>query len=1097
MRLIYLCILEAAVALTASAMPVTFEVDRNSKEALEAMRQEASNLKKEGLSCYIVTEKDEYALRCNDVSTPEKMAETIRLLKEKGIRYRIVDLGFDHKRKTRKKYKKYKKSITGREKKEKKDPPFDIGYDAYKAGDFQKAYRIFHLYNRKEPSAKHAYAEALALMKMGKYQKAIETLRPWKKEKKAAKLIRSVALGWMYDELKKGRTDKAHRIVKRYLNDSRKYHTEIDRYVLDRLLKSGHYNVAKLFMQEHPELKKSARVAEIDYARAVKLNQKGRYSESNEILKSYLHRSSKAKKLYIANLMSQAGKLDKAGKTDAAIQMLTPYQDDPKVASYLGELQYNRLIRAAWRQLKDRQYTRAYRTFEKAARYNPSAIDPIEGKIQALFQLGLYDRALRLAEDLYERTGRQSAAKMAFLSAYRLDDMPRARYYYRLVGDKEGLPDPYLSDWLDTVDGYIADGDYRRAERVLRRLYAKNPDNVQILQRLYDIAVARRHYGQADRYAREIIALGDAATKGGMWAKIAELYNRRNRPEAVTAYRRAVSYNPEDYGLRQALLYALMKYGHDDAFQKELEKVRRHFPQKRDELDNMELAWLKQRIHQAYQSKDYRQCNRMGQMLSTDILDRGTARLLAWCAYKSEDFDTAKRRFAAINYHFGESFDDIYGFALSAYRQGDEKTALASLQYIHDKDNERYASLISSLYRSIHDATAAKKLVLRLQDDKAREKALINVNKSFTHAFAEHAMSGGFYYRARTGEPGKDKLHITSLPLTYHYTNDRDLHLYAEGDFMNLDNSPIETPWGFGFNNTTADADRHLYDNLFQPNIGLHYKFLRAEIGTTPIGADISPELTGLIRGEWGSDPWKFYLQGSQKSIEESMVSYVGDRAYKDVPQSEWGRVLKRGISAGIMYDSDITWLLELFYAPDIYGEHVVDNSEEKVYLSATYHFPVESISYLDVGIVNIFDSYDKNTLAYTYGNGGYFSPQHYYLGALTFRLGDILDRFYYQLMGGIGYETFDSDPITVYPLASDSPTVPGTSHSGISYKGVAEVGYSLSDNLDIVGAFSSDNVQNYHDNRAGLSLIYRFNEKPYRTFNTFNLNHRIETFMK
>ncbi len=68
---------------------------------------------------------------------------------------------------------------------------------------------------------------------------------------------------------------------------------------------------------------------------------------------------------------------------------------------------------------------------------------------------------------------------------------------------------------------------------------------------------------------------------------------------------------------------------------------------------------------------------------------------------------------------------------------------------------------------------------------------------------------------------------------------------------------------------------------------------------------------------------------------------------------------------------------------------------------------------------------YANNQSAYTYGMGGYFSPQAYFLANIPITwTGHYETRWHYVVAGGFGVQAFQQDKTPLFPLAAQKPSL-------------------------------------------------------------------------
>ena len=137
-----------------------------------------------------------------------------------------------------------------------------------------------------------------------------------------------------------------------------------------------------------------------------------------------------------------------------------------------------------------------------------------------------------------------------------------------------------------------------------------------------------------------------------------------------------------------------------------------------------------------------------------------------------------------------------------------------------------------------------------------------------------------------------------------------------------------------------------------------------------------------------------------------------------------------------------------------------------------------------------VYFAYDKNQRLFSYGNGGYFSPQSYtaVLFPLDWRARS--GNLAYRLGGTIGYQAYREDAAKYFPLdsamqadavsaAAADPTLratlPASTYSGISGGVRGDVEYSVTSNLRIGALLRYDRTANWNEARGLVFARYRF----------------------
>ena len=139
---------------------------------------------------------------------------------------------------------------------------------------------------------------------------------------------------------------------------------------------------------------------------------------------------------------------------------------------------------------------------------------------------------------------------------------------------------------------------------------------------------------------------------------------------------------------------------------------------------------------------------------------------------------------------------------------------------------------------------------------------------------------------------------------------------------------------------------------------------------------------------------------------------------------------------------------------------------------------------------------YAHNENAFTYGMGGYFSPQSYFLANVPFTwTGHYGPRWHYDILGSLGVQAFQEQMTPLFPLAStgleNSVSVtqgtltysdlmlPTSTSVGPNYDLRSHVSYQIGPHWFAGGFVSANNSRNYDSVSAGFSIHYMFRAQP------------------
>jgi len=495
--------------------------------------------------------------------------------------------------------------------------------------------------------------------------------------------------------------------------------------------------------------------------------------------------------------------------------------------------------------------------------------------------------------------------------------------------------------------------------------------------------------------------------------------------------------------------------------------------------------------------KDYFKCYSYAEELNKKYHDINIDRIGGWCAYHNETYDKAEEFFEnAIKEGGKNEINDMYALALSAHKSNDDEYAGEVLRKITDYSG--HTEQISLLYNAMGESRRAKEILLSDGNAPEYDSQIRAINKSTKSPNPLTQVSGGLSYYRNKGTEGKSYLEVVSLPLNMDYLSSNGYRLYGNFDLLHLSNGILGSAdyRAFGFGNTLMPYYIGQADSA-EGAIGFTNKFFQAEIGFTPAGLNLLPQPTGRIYAHYPWGRWDLHGVIEQQGIKESFLSYVGQSTDLDGQRYDWGRVLKRGVAAGLSYDGDTTYTFDLFYYPKIYGENVIENSETKAVATAIYHTASTQYAFLDFGAVIVYDSFENNSNLFTYGHGGYFSPQSFWLGSLVVDIGDYIgENTYYRFQGALGYQTYTVDAAEQFPLPPNPlyPSVEeGYDESGVTVKASLQLGHKINEHFSLSAGVSWEKMYGYDLLRSGIALSYYFDSQKRASLKRLRDAHKID----
>ena len=369
-------------------------------------------------------------------------------------------------------------------------------------------------------------------------------------------------------------------------------------------------------------------------------------------------------------------------------------------------------------------------------------------------------------------------------------------------------------------------------------------------------------------------------------------------------------------------------------------------------------------------------------------------------------------------------------------------------------------------------------------------------------------VESGFYSSSKSGTSGVASLHAQEAPIYIQIPQGYSGHWFFHADTVNLDAGTLNPnnagasfsdasgtgtfaafPTSTTFSTTPGAANVALLGPLQQhafgvaAGVGFETDNWRADLGTTPIGFPVQ-NVVGGFKFSVPNDIGNLSINISRRPQTSSMLSYAG--AHDPVTNQIYGGVVRSGVDIYTSKDIGRISVFAALGAGVLTGHNVETNQEETV--RAGVDIPLYSSPNwrLDTGLVGNYWHYAQNLRFYTFGQGGYYSPQRY------LSLGVPLDwvarygKASWELEGSIGishtFEAsspfFPTDPALQASALANSVnnTNSASTGGGISYSISASFQYVFSPHLVGGVRLSIDRSHDYAPSTAMAYFRYTFN---------------------
>ncbi len=260
--------------------------------------------------------------------------------------------------------------------------------------------------------------------------------------------------------------------------------------------------------------------------------------------------------------------------------------------------------------------------------------------------------------------------------------------------------------------------------------------------------------------------------------------------------------------------------------------------------------------------------------------------------------------------------------------------------------------------------------------------------------------------------------------------------------------------------------------------------------GYTPWGFLVS---TFTARLYWKPNNGPFTFNFSRDSQTDSQLSYAGLRdpagTSLGTAGAIWGGVVAN--QGGVQFGRGDAQSGYYFGIGGQYltGYHVQNNQRFDGTGGAYWRAWADpEYGNLSIGVNFFAMHYAHNENAFTYGMGGYFSPQAYFLGNVPFTwVGHYGTRWHYSIMGAMGLQAFQQSAEPLWPLAAqksletsqNNPFLPAMTSVSANYDWNSQAAYQIGPHWFAGGYLAANNARNYNAATVGFFIRYLFRSQP------------------
>jgi predicted Zn-dependent protease len=347
----------------------------------------------------------------------------------------------------------------------------------------------------------------------------------------------------------------------------------------------------------------------------------------------------------------------------------------------------------------------------------------------------------------------------------------------------------------------------------------------------------------------------------------------------------------------------------------------------------------------------------------------------------------------------------------------------------------------------------------------------------------------------RPGTPGLSQLDAATIPTSWEFARGYEQRFTVRADAVTLDIGRLSGDYNtaalLGSTQAAGALSARHYTNHQQSGLSLGFLYqtdaLAVDVGSTPLGF-LLPNVVGGVEWtcKWNSADVTLGL--ARRAVTSSELSYAGLR--DPITGKPWGAVVESGPYAGIGLYRQLYSLSGSLRFAELAGTHVLGNQFFGAQAAAYWKIFSSKDVGADTGLTVNYWHYQHNLLNYTFGSGGYYSPQRYVSLALPLELTGARAGWIYRLRVSVARTISDTKSIAFYPddaalqsaamrspLPSgyDAPIFAGGRSSANSFSAYAAFEREVAHALVLGAMFDVDRTDYYHPTVISLYLRHAF----------------------
>ncbi|GAB6854269.1 cellulose synthase subunit BcsC-related outer membrane protein [Asaia astilbis] len=300
----------------------------------------------------------------------------------------------------------------------------------------------------------------------------------------------------------------------------------------------------------------------------------------------------------------------------------------------------------------------------------------------------------------------------------------------------------------------------------------------------------------------------------------------------------------------------------------------------------------------------------------------------------------------------------------------------------------------------------------------------------------------------------------------------------------------VEGPLAIGYNalNSTISGAPLNQTSPFNATgiaVGASYdwRWLALDAGSSPLGFAVNNILGGGKISPTIARNTVLSVGVERRSVEDSILSYAG---LKDASGATWGGVTRTRVYAQLAYGDRDASLYVRGGGSYLAGRNTRSNTGYEAGAGGQVKVWNDAINKIHLGMDLTWFGYERNEYAFSFGNGGYFSPQNFVAFTFPVTYSGSYKQVDWSLIGRAGYQTYRSNRAETFPnnpgdqalLANVAPLYAyqaGNSGNGLTGGINGVIDYRMTPNLKLSLNADYQRAGPWNEVRAFVSAKYSF----------------------